>query len=59
MISSKRKLFVGWVSASVTHAGVWVPTSTHPTSIFNLNEATYLKPEKNLKMRDLKKASHA
>ncbi|TRT71207.1 MAG: hypothetical protein EWV84_08195 [Microcystis sp. M_QC_C_20170808_M3Col] len=34
-ISREAQLFVGWVSGSVTHAGVGFHASTQPTFIFN------------------------
>jgi hypothetical protein len=30
-LSREAQLFVGWVSGSVTHAGVWFHASTQPT----------------------------
>ncbi|REJ50233.1 MAG: hypothetical protein DWQ53_00795 [Microcystis flos-aquae DF17] len=42
-ISREAKLFVGWVSGSVTHAGVGFHASTQPTFIFYLIPPTHLK----------------
>ena len=41
-ISREAQLFVGWVSGSVTHAGVGFHASTQPTFILYLIPPTYL-----------------
>ncbi|TRV20462.1 MAG: hypothetical protein EWV40_13410 [Microcystis flos-aquae Mf_WU_F_19750830_S460] len=41
-ISREAKLFVGWVSGSVTHAGVGFHASTQPTFILYLIPPTHL-----------------
>jgi len=41
-VSREAQLFVGWVSDSVTHAGVGFHASTQPTSILYLIPPTYL-----------------
>ncbi|NCR69976.1 MAG: hypothetical protein GPI93_01770 [Microcystis aeruginosa LG13-12] len=38
----EAQLFVGWVSGSVTHAGVGFHASTQPTFILYLIPPTYL-----------------
>ena len=42
VISREAQLFVGWVSGSVTHAGVGFHASTQPTFILYLIPPTYL-----------------
>ncbi len=42
MVSREAQLFVGWVSGSVTHAGVGFHASTQPTFILYLIPPTYL-----------------
>ncbi len=39
----EAQLFVGWVSGSVTHAGVGFHASTQPTFILYLIPPTHLK----------------
>ncbi|GCL51742.1 hypothetical protein NIES3804_33230 [Microcystis aeruginosa NIES-3804] len=41
-ISREAQLFVGWVSGSVTHAGVGFHASTQPTFILYLIPPTHL-----------------
>ncbi len=41
-LSREAQLFVGWVSGSVTHAGVGFHASTQPTFILYLIPPTYL-----------------
>ncbi len=41
--SREAQLFVGWVSGSVTHAGVGFHASTQPTFILYLIPPTHLK----------------
>ncbi|REJ45198.1 MAG: hypothetical protein DWQ53_14890 [Microcystis flos-aquae DF17] len=41
-ISREAKLFVGWVSGSVTHAGVGFHASTQPTFFLYLIPPTHL-----------------
>jgi len=43
--SNEEPLFVGWVSGSVTHAGVGFHASTQPTFILYLIPPTYLKTQ--------------
>ena len=47
-LSREAQLFVGWVSGSVTHAGVGFHASTQPTFIL------YLIPPTHLRMGSLK-----
>ncbi|TRV22997.1 MAG: hypothetical protein EWV40_08955 [Microcystis flos-aquae Mf_WU_F_19750830_S460] len=42
MLSREAQLFVGWVSGSVTHAGVEFHASTQPTFILDLIPPTHL-----------------
>ena len=42
LLSREAQLFVGWVSGSVTHAGVGFHASTQPTFILYLIPPTYL-----------------
>ncbi|REJ45310.1 MAG: hypothetical protein DWQ53_14680 [Microcystis flos-aquae DF17] len=42
VISREAQLFVGWVSGSVTHAGVGFHASTQPTFILYLIPPTHL-----------------
>ncbi|REJ48166.1 MAG: hypothetical protein DWQ53_06785 [Microcystis flos-aquae DF17] len=42
VLSREAKLFVGWVSGSVTHAGVGFHASTQPTFILYLIPPTHL-----------------
>ncbi|MCA2530141.1 MULTISPECIES: hypothetical protein [unclassified Microcystis] len=41
-LSREAQLFVGWVSGSVTHAGVGFHASTQPTFILYLISPTHL-----------------
>jgi hypothetical protein len=43
LLSREAQLFVGWVSGSVTHAGVGFHASTQPTFILYLIPPTHLK----------------
>ena len=45
-ITSNEEPFVGWVSGSVTHAGVGFHASTQPTFILYLIPPTYLYDQK-------------
>ncbi len=49
-VALKAQLFVGWVSGSVTHAGVGFHASTQPTFILYLIPPTHL----NTRAADLK-----
>jgi hypothetical protein len=49
MVSREAQLFVGWVSGSVTHAGVGFHASTQPTFILYLIPPTYLISRGELK----------
>ena len=42
LLSREAQLFVGWVSGSVTHAGVGFHASTQPTFILYLIPPTHL-----------------
>ncbi len=42
LLSREAQLFVGWVSGSVTHAGVGFHASTQPTFILYLISPTHL-----------------
>ncbi|TRT72300.1 MAG: hypothetical protein EWV83_19965 [Microcystis sp. M_OC_Ca_00000000_S217Cul] len=46
-ISREAQLFVGWVSGSVTHAGVGFHASTQPTFILYLIPPTHLIKERS------------
>jgi hypothetical protein len=48
LLSREAQLFVGWVSGSVTHAGVGFHASTQPTFILYLIPPTYLNTIENL-----------
>ncbi|GCL50990.1 hypothetical protein NIES3804_25630 [Microcystis aeruginosa NIES-3804] len=47
-LSREAQLFVGWVSGSVTHAGVGFHASTQPTFILYLIPPTHLTPYQRL-----------
>ncbi|TRU48477.1 MAG: hypothetical protein EWV49_13120 [Microcystis aeruginosa Ma_QC_Ch_20071001_S25] len=49
LLSREAKLFVGWVSGSVTHAGVGFHASTQPTFILYLIPPTHLARLTNTK----------
>ncbi|TRU59186.1 MAG: hypothetical protein EWV48_05260 [Microcystis aeruginosa Ma_QC_C_20070823_S13] len=48
LLSREAQLFVGWVSGSVTHAGVGFHASNQPTFILYLIPPTYLNTIENL-----------
>jgi len=53
-LSREAQLFVGWVSGSVTHAGVGFHASTQPTFILYLIPPTHLSFEMPTQQADQK-----